>query len=278
MSKPDLLRSEYYRSGVIKIVSKKKSKKAGQNKAKINKITKKSSGFGNRIRVTKFFHKSNKRRRLKIMLIGGGDIGFSLAAILEKESQIIIVENDHDTAEDLANRTNFLVVQGDGVDPNVLREAGLHETDAFVAATNDDKTNLMGCQIAKNAGVKKIVSFVNSPKNEAIFLHAGVANIVSKVGSAIVSAKKALYERINEKIVHLIGTEAQIVELPIGDKSLLIGKKAKIKNTIVAAILRKGGSEVIIPPGETTLTCGDSLLVIARTNDIPNVLDSSGGK
>lgn len=264
----------------MKIPSKKMAKKAGKTD-KMKKAQKKRSGSGKRLKITqfkKFFQKGKKHDRLKIMLIGGGDIGFSLATILEKESQIVIVENDPATAEDLANRTNFLIVQGDGVDPNVLREAGLHETDALIAATDDDKTNLMACQIAKNAGVKKIVSFVNSPKNEAIFLHAGVANIVSKVGSAILSAKKALYERINEKIVHLIGTEAQILELPIGEKSKLIGKKAEIKNAMVAAILRKGGSEVIIPPGDTTLLCGDLLLVIARTKDIPSVLESSGGK
>jgi len=212
------------------------------------------------------------------MIIGGGDTGLSLARILEKESEIIIIDNDPARAEEIANRTNFLIIQGDGVDPNVLREAGLSETEAFVAATNDDKTNLMACHIAKEAGIKKVVSFVNSPKNETIFLHSGVPNIVSKVGSAILSARKALYERINEKIVHIIGTEAQILELPISENSKLVGKKAEIKNAVVAAILRNGGSEVIIPPKETSLASGDVLIVVARKKDIPDVLESAGGK
>ncbi len=229
-------------------------------------------------KVKKLFTRSKSNKSQKIIIIGGGDTGLALANVLEKNNQIIIIEIDKSIAEEIANRTNFLVINEDGIDSNVLKEAGIDKADALIATTGDDKTNLMACMIAKNTKLKKIISIVNSPKNESLFSHLDITKIISKVQSAVALTRKALYERSDERIIHLINGEAQIIELKVGKKSRYIGKKAQIKNAVVAAITRKDGSKIIISSEDKKIKEGDLLIIAARTKDVSKILEDFKGE
>lgn len=227
-------------------------------------------------RVKGLIRGSKKQKSMKIIIVGGGETALALSVMLEQEHHVTIVEIDPAVAKELATRTNLLIIQGDGVDQNVLIDAGIQSADALISATADDRTNLMVCQISKNEGVPKIISFVNSPRNEELFTKSKIARIVSKVGSTVTTAKRFLYQIGEERVVHLIGSgQAQIIEMRIRPKSKLVGKKAEIKNAVVAAIIRESDNKVLVPPGETLIKSNDLVVIIAKKEDLPKIVGLS---
>jgi len=214
---------------------------------------------------------------MKIIIIGGGETGLSLANILAEKHETTLIEKEQERAKEIANKTSALVVQGDGTDLSILKEAEISKADAVVVVTGDDKTNLMLCEIAKSENIKKIISLVNSPKNEELFLKLGINKLVSVVRTNVTGIKNVLYQRGEERIIAELGEgEIQIIEQKISKGSKLVGKKAKIKNAVIAAVYRSG--ELIIPKEDTELKEGDVLLVAVKTKDLHKVADLITGK
>ena len=102
----------------------------------------------------------------KILIIGGGNIGFNLAKNLEKsleDARIKIVEKNKERAEQIANELeNSIVINGDGLDEEVLKEANIEEIETVLALTNDDEDNVMACVLAeKFSSGKRTIALVN---------------------------------------------------------------------------------------------------------------------
>jgi len=214
---------------------------------------------------------------MKIIIIGGGETGFSLANVLGDGYDITIIEKDTERAKSIANKTSALTVEGDGTDLSVLKEAEISKADALIAVTGDDKANLMVCEIANSEKVKKIISLVNSPKNEELFTKLGIHSLVSVVRTNVTEIKNVLMKKGEERIIAEIGDgEIQLIEQTIAKGSKLIGKKAKIKGAVVATIYRSG--ELIIPSENSDLKEGDVLLVAVKTKDLHKVADIITGK
>lgn len=210
------------------------------------------------------------------MIIGGGTTGLTLATLLGEDHEITIVEKEETVAKDIANKTHALVVNGDGSDISVLKDANFTEMDAVVV-TADDKTNLMICEIAKSEKIPKIISLVHEPKNEELFTKLGIVHLVSVVGTNITAIKRLLYQVGEARIIAQIGQgEIQILELTIAEKSRLVGKKAQIHGASISAIYR--GGELIIPKESNILEKGDLLIFVAKTKDLPGITDLITGK
>jgi len=214
---------------------------------------------------------------MKIIIIGGGENGLTLANLLGEKYEATIIESDEKRAKDIASKTSALVVQGEGTDLSLLKEAGVEEADAIIVATRDDKTNLMVCEIAKSEKIKKIISLVNVPKNEELFTKLGVNKIVSVIGTNVTAIKRMLYAYGDERIIAQLGQgEVQLIEETIAKGSRLIDRPAKIKNAVIATIYRSG--EIIIPKEDTILKEGDVVLLAVKTMDLPGVSKIITGK
>lgn len=206
---------------------------------------------------------------MKIIIIGAGTTGLILANLLADEHDVVLVEKDEAVAKESAEKTEALVVHGDGSDISLLQEAGIKEADALVATT-DDKTNLMISQIAKGEEVGKIIAVVKDPKNEELFTKLGVNLIVSSVGTNVTAVRRLLYQVGDVRVVAQLGSgDVQIVELNVAEKSPLIGKEPVLKNASIGAIYR--GGELIIPRNSTPIESGDLLVVFVKTKDLPAV-------
>ena len=94
-----------------------------------------------------------------ILIIGGGNIGLNLAKMLEEnftELRIKIIEKDKKRAEELANElSSSIVINGDGLDEEILKEANLESSETVMALTNDDENNMMACVLAEKSGQQK---------------------------------------------------------------------------------------------------------------------------
>ena len=95
----------------------------------------------------------------KILIIGGGNIGFNLAKMLEagfEGARIKIIEKNKARAEEIANElSSSIVINGDALDEEILKEANLDESETVLALTNDDENNIMACVLAEKKVIKK---------------------------------------------------------------------------------------------------------------------------
>jgi trk system potassium uptake protein TrkA len=137
---------------------------------------------------------------MKVVIIGSGRVGATLANRLSKEGHDVgIVDVSAESFEryldsDFGGRT----VLGDGIDEDVLREAGIEDADAFVAAVHGDNHNLMAAQIAKVVfGVKRVVARCNDPVRMELFEELGLATICPSLLGA-----RALYGALMDETLH----------------------------------------------------------------------------
>ena len=113
----------------------------------------------NKIQETLKVFGHNEKISNKILIIGGGNIGFNLAKNIEielEDARVKIIEKNKDRAEIIANDlNNTIVINGNGLDEDVLNEANLEDVETVLALTNDDENNMMACVLAEKTGLKK---------------------------------------------------------------------------------------------------------------------------
>lgn len=101
---------------------------------------------------------------MKIIILGCGEIGCRLASILQEDNEITIIDWDSDSFRKLPKNFKGTTVFGSGVNREVLKKAGINQTDAFIAVTNKDNTNIMTAEIAKDVfKVPTILALVKDP-------------------------------------------------------------------------------------------------------------------
>lgn len=119
-----------------------------------------------------------------LIVISGGSTTaeYLINMMLEQNHRIVVIEEDHDSIEHLAEALppEVLLVEGDGTDSAVQLDAGVNDADLFIALSGHDDTNLVACEIAMTAfNVPRCIANVNSPKNNRIFKEVGIEPVSS---------------------------------------------------------------------------------------------------
>ena len=210
---------------------------------------------------------------MKVMIVGGGNLGHGLAELLVKEKHdVVIVERGDKRAEYLGENLDALVLHGDGTDRKILKDGSIKKTDVLFAMTGDDKTNLLVCEIAKDFKVGTIVSRVVDSSNDPIFSKLGITASINTTVSSILAFKR-LIDEPGKRLVNLVaGEKAEVFERSVDRKSRIGGKKimdfSKEKFTI-ASIFRNG--ELIRASPKETIQQGDTLIIVAPVEEVQNV-------
>lgn len=208
-----------------------------------------------------------------VVIVGGGRVGKDLAKLLLPEGHdVVLMEKDPELAERLSKELDALIIEGDGTELEYLKDAGLNRADALVAATGDDKSNLIMCQLADRIfKVSTVIGRVNEPKNEAVFSQLGVENTVSTTRASSMQIKNNLGD--TKTLLTVGDRESQLMEFHIKQESPIAHKKIKNaglpKGVIVVDIMR--GEDSVIPDGNTQLKPDDIVTVIARTESVKQV-------
>ena len=109
-----------------------------------------------------FGHQERQARR--VIIAGGGNIGTYVARKLEERqsrTNVKMIENNRQRAIEIADQVNKTVIlHGDTLDPEIMREAGMAEAETFVALTNQDQVNILACIMAKRIGSDRTLSLV----------------------------------------------------------------------------------------------------------------------
>ncbi len=116
-----------------------------------------------------------------VLVVGGGKVGYYLTKELsESGHEVVLMEKDRVRADQIADEIGSIVVAKDGCEGSALAEAGANRADIVAAVTGDDEDNLVICQMAKHHfAVPKTIARVNNPKNEPLFQHLGVDELIS---------------------------------------------------------------------------------------------------
>jgi len=122
---------------------------------------------------------SYRRRPLKIVILGCGRVGSTLAAMLDQAGhEVSVIDFSSDSFQRLSPDFRGETVQGNGVDEEILIRAGIKEADAFVAVTNGDNRNIMASQIAKEIfHVDKVMCRIYDPIREETYRELGLETL-----------------------------------------------------------------------------------------------------
>ncbi|MBD9662285.1 Trk system potassium transporter TrkA [Pantoea sp. PNT03] len=203
----------------------------------------------------------------RIMLVGGGNIGFGLAQRLEKQYSVKLIERNQQRAAELAERLHDTIVfYGDASDQELLAEEHVDQVDLFIAVTNDDEANIMSAMLAKKMGAKKVMvliqrrAYVDLVQGSVIDIaispqQATISALLSHVRKAdivgVSSLRRGIAEAI-EAIAHGDETTSRVVGRLIEDIKLPSG-------TIIGAVVR--GDEVIIANDNVRVEQGDHVIM-----------------
>lgn len=212
------------------------------------------------------------QKHTRILLIGGHNKTKFLAESLVSQGYHVTVVNDnHDECVEMAEIDGLNVYNGDGTKPYVLDEAGAADCSIAIALTMHDDDNLVACQICKrNFGVKKTVSLVSDPQKTEFFRQMGVDSVVCAITAvtSIIQQQAFMNDLVN--IIPVGFGDVQIVEVHIPADAPVSGKDlweiALPHEVVIGCILHNDSA--IIPRGDTKINAGDTLVVIARSNQL----------
>ncbi len=227
-------------------------------------------------RTFEIFGKSTKNKE-KIIIIGGGNVGLGVAEQLEsgpRQSHVKIIEKNRIRAEIIADKLEkTIVLNGDGLDLDILEEANIDKIDAVLAVTDDDKANMLTCTRAKNFGCPVTIALVNDPSLTSLLSPMGVDAFICPRTTTV----SLILEHIRHglvKAVYSIGeAEAEVIEAQVLGTSSMAGQKVRDikwpKGSILGAIRYDGYT--IIPKGDTKLPEGALITIFALSKDIPEI-------
>jgi len=209
----------------------------------------------------------------KIMLLGGGRIGYYIASTAELRADVKIIEKDEVRCKFLSrNLKKSLVLHGDGADKKLLIEENIGDMDVFITVSNNDELNIMSSILAKKLGVQKTIAIVNKTDYIPLAHSLGLQAVLSP---RLITASTILrYVRRGDilSLTAIADDKAEIIEARIGNTSQLIGKtlkEAQPKASIIGAIIRD--EEVIIPSGSDKIIKGDKLIIFTLRESIKEV-------
>ncbi len=222
-----------------------------------------------------FGHEEQQARRL--VIAGGGNIGLYVARAIEADHpgiRVKIVEHDRQRAVEIAEElSRTIVLHGDALNEEILREADVSQADTIVALTNDDQVNILTCVLARQLGCERNLCLVNSP---------GYNNVIRSLGiDAQINPRAVTVSRILQHVrrgriravqsVH--NGDAEIIEAEALDTAPVVGQTLRDldlgQGVRIGAILREG--KVLMPTGDVEIRAKDRVVVFATAEHVREV-------
>ncbi len=211
----------------------------------------------------------------KILIIGGGNIGYNLAKNIEEtfeSARIKIIEKNKERAEFIANElNNSIIINGDALDEDVLSEANLEEIETVLALTNDDEDNLMiSVLVEKFSKNKKTIALTNKSNYSLLQSSLKIDDLIDPRMSTVSSILKHVHKGTIETAYSILNGQYEVIEAEIIETSELINKELKNANLPdeirIGAILR--GNDIIIPSSNFIFQKDDKVVFLAKNDQI----------
>jgi trk system potassium uptake protein TrkA len=203
----------------------------------------------------------------KVVIAGGGNIGFRLARLLEKDYQVKLIERDSDRARRVSERLDgTIVLNGDAQDEDLLIEENIDGTDVFAAVTNSEEANVLSAMLAKRLGARKVLALVNRPSYGELMENRSIDIAVSPqtvtIGSLLAHVRKGDVVQVHS----LRRGSAEALETVVHgpqDRSRVVGRRIEEldlpNGASIVALVR--GDRVLIAHHDTVIETEDHVIV-----------------
>lgn len=222
-----------------------------------------------------FGHEEQVARR--IVIAGGGNVGFAVARKLETQKSGIktkLIELDRERAEQSAEGLErTIVLNGDVLDSAILQEANIAEAESIIALTDDDKTNLLAGVLAKDAGARSAMILVNNQNLMRLVTPLAIDAFINPRATTVSSILRHV-RRGRIRALHSVRDgAAEVIEAQTLATSPLVGKPLAQANlppgVMVGAVL--SGGKISVPDGRHILRDGDSVVIFALRDAVAKV-------
>ena len=218
---------------------------------------------------------AEKRSIKKVMILGGSNIGRTLAEKLCKEKfSVKMIEKDHKKATHLANiLPDALIINADGRNVEILKEENISKMDAFIAVTEDSETNIITCLVANSKGVRKTIALVENVDYFQLSHSIGIHSLVNKKLLAANSIFRYLRKGDVIAMTKLNNMNAELLEFVVKANSKVTNSKIVDINfprtAVVGGVIRDGKG--IIALGDFKIREGDRIVVCTLPKSIKSV-------
>lgn len=205
-----------------------------------------------------------------VIIVGCGNIGASLAKIMQEEHNVVIIDKKSENFSKLGRGFNGISIEGNGLDLEVLKEAGIEKADAVIATTGHDNTNIALAQISKKIfNVPKAIARISDPEKAEVYRMLGVDLISSTSLIAALIRDKIIEKRFSTYILE--NSKLTTLEWKV-DKDFS-GKRIREINMPgefqIVTVVRK--NEPIIPEENLVLTEDDIVVGIAKISSLKKI-------
>src|SRR6056297_696375 len=212
---------------------------------------------------------------MRVIIVGAGEVGSSIAASLSRSHEVVVVDNDPERVDSLTYSLDVLAIEGDGTSLAPLREADVEDADMVIASTDDDETNLVVCGTAKTvddpftiARVKKVDYLDTWERAEQSAF--GVDFMVCTNLLTAMDIVRVIGLPAARDVDPFAGGQVMMAEFEVRADSPVANQTVqqadRFDSLTFAAVLRNG--DVAIPRGETTMRPDDKVVVIGSPESV----------
>ena len=222
---------------------------------------------------------------MKIVIIGGGMVGFTIASQLTNEGHdITVVDRNQSVAAQISDSLDCMALAGNGASLEVMRSAGVPDCDLLIACTAQDELNMLCCVFAKKLGCRSAIARVRTPEYADQMYYFKDELGMSMTINPELNAAREMFKLLEIPGVLKRDTFAkgrvEIVEIvpkpgDVLDGTQLLDLPKKLKSRILVGVVQRDG-DIIIPDGSFTLCAGDKVSICAPTSELVRMLRSIG--
>lgn len=218
------------------------------------------------------------RKQDRVLVVGGGNVGLAVAGALEKRTDRIrakVIEKNRKCAERAAEALErTIVLNGDGLEPALLKEANIHSVSAILAVTDDDKTNMLASVRAKAMGCPMAIALVNDATLAPLMAPLGIDAFINPRATTVSSILRHIRHGRVRNIYSIGDAEAEIIEAQVLSTSPMAGKNLRdidFPEGVLVGLVQKSDGRVERPVGGTRIEVDDTLVMFALADDVPEV-------
>jgi len=227
-------------------------------------------------RTMEIFGKTQTKQE-RVVLVGGGNVGLAVAQALESRAERIrakVIEKNRKCAEraaDILERT--IVLNGDGLDAALLKEANIHRADAVLTVTDDDKVNMLAAVRAKAEGCPFAIALINDPTLVPLMGPLGIDAYINPRATTVSSILRHIRHGRVRGVYSVGDAEAEVIEAEVLSTSPIAGQRIRDidfpEGVLVGAVLQEG--KVMRPTGALRIEEGNVIALFSMTKDVPEV-------
>lgn len=216
----------------------------------------------------------SEQRSQRLLILGGGNVGFCLAEEVEAyhpEISLMLIEMNKDRATYVANQlSRTIVLRGDALDREILREANAKISNKVVAVTSDDKVNILASLLAKRMGAEQTMALINSSSYSSLVTSLAIDSLISPKALTVSSILQYV-RRGRIRAVHSIRDNfGEVIEAEAVETSSVLGMSiAEInmpRSLLVGAIVRE--NQIIMPKNDTIIKVHDRVILMVTNTAV----------